>query len=149
LGFIAGRIRRGRGGGEGSAADFGRFLAGFLAGVVSCYPNRLYTAAMTNEASLLMAEALRVVKLDGSFAPADLGVKIGLRKPQAEAAARELSNAGVLVLVFDCSAYFSPDFRKARAKAEGKATGKTAGKKLQSRSASRKRTALAEPAIRG
>ena len=96
-----------------------------------------------------MAEALRVAKLDGSFSPAELGAKIGLKKPAAEAAARELSNAGVLVLGFDCSAYFSPDFRKARAKAEGKISGKHAGKKQQSRSAGRKRAALAEPAIRG
>ncbi len=73
---------------------------------------------MTNEASQLMAEALRVAKLDGSFSPAELGAKIGLRKPQAEAAARELSNAGVLILGFDFSASFSPDYRRFRAKAE-------------------------------
>ena len=119
---------------------------------------------MTNEANLLMAEALRVAKLDGSFSPAELGVKIGLRKPQAEAAARELSNAGVLVLGFDCSANFSPDFRKARAKADAKAAGHGRGRtavarrvdteragatsQAARRPAGRKRRPLAEPAAR-
>ena len=112
---------------------------------------------MTNEATLLMAEALRVAKLDGSFSPAELGAKIGLKKPQAEAAARELSNAGVLVLGFDCSANFSPDYRKARAKADAKTArttpGRTAGSRLAADAAARpaggrKRRALAEPAAR-
>ena len=62
---------------------------------------------------MLMAEALRRVKLDGSFSPAEIGRKIGLNKPQAEMAARALSNAGVLVLGFDSAAHFSPDFKKA------------------------------------
>jgi hypothetical protein len=72
---------------------------------------------MTKEASHLMAEALRVVKLNGSFSPAEIGSRIGLHKLQAEAAARLLSNAGVLVLGFDCAAHFSADFRKANAPA--------------------------------
>jgi hypothetical protein len=123
---------------------------------------------MTNEATQLMAEALRVAKLDGSFSPAELGAKIGLKKPQAEAAARELSNAGVLVLGFDCSANFSPDYRKARAKADAKAgrtaPGRTAGRTSPGRTAGsrvaasgdaparpaggRKRRTLAEPSAR-
>ena len=115
---------------------------------------------MTNEATQLMAEALRVAKIDGSFSPAELGAKIGIKKAQAEAAARELSNAGVLVLGFDCSANFSPDFRKARAKAEAKAEGKAgrggatatarrgAGNDAARRPAGRKRRPLAEPAAR-
>ena len=112
---------------------------------------------MTNEATQLMAEALRVAKLDGSFSPAELGAKIGLRKPQAEAAARELSNAGVLVLGFDCSANFSPDYRKARAKAEAKAgtgtrrvatRGGAAGDPAARRPSGRKRRPLAEPVAR-
>ena len=97
---------------------------------------------MTNDATQLMAEALRVAKLDGSFSPAELGAKIGLKKPQAEAAARELSNAGVLVLGFDCSASFSPDFRRFRAKAEGKADRKPEVK--ASPKAERKAAAKAE-----
>ena len=75
---------------------------------------------MTDEASRLMTEALRTVKLNGSFSPAEVGAKIGLSKIQAEAAARDLSNAGVLVLGFDCAAFFSPDFRKAKAPTERK-----------------------------
>ena len=89
---------------------------------------------MTQDATKLMEEALRAVDLGGSFDPDRIGAKVGLRKPQAEAAARELSNYGVLVLGFDCSAQFSPDFRKARAKTHGKAvshgrSAKAAGRK--------------------
>ena len=104
---------------------------------------------MTNEASRLLAEALRVVKLDESFSSAELGAKIGMKRPQAEAAARELSNAGLLVLGFDFSAHFSPDFKKARVKADAKAGGKSdvkSGGKKASRPAGRKRARLAEPA---
>ena len=79
---------------------------------------------MTKEATQLMAEALKVAKLDGSFSAAEIGHRIGLKPPQAEAAARELSNAGVLELGFDCSAYFTADFRKIRAKADA-AEGRT------------------------
>jgi hypothetical protein len=68
---------------------------------------------MTKEAAQLMAEALRVVKLSGSFSPSEIGARVGLHKMQAESAARSLSNAGVLVLGFDCAAHFSADFRKA------------------------------------
>ena len=73
---------------------------------------------MTKEAAELMAEALRVVKLNGSFSPSEIGARIGLHKMQAESAARSLSNAGVLILGFDCAAHFSTDFRKANASAE-------------------------------
>jgi hypothetical protein len=76
---------------------------------------------MTTEANLLMAEALKRVTVTGSFSPEEVGKKVGLTKPQAEMAARLLSNAGVLVLGFDCSAEFSPDFRKHRAAADRKA----------------------------
>ena len=71
---------------------------------------------MTNEATQLMDAALKAVDLNSSFSPAEIGAKIGLNKPQAESAARALSNAGVLVLGFDCAAHFSPDFRKSRAR---------------------------------
>ena len=68
---------------------------------------------MTKEAAQLMAEALKVFKLSGTFSPSEIGARIGLHKMQAESAARSLSNAGVLILGFDCAAHFSPDFRKA------------------------------------
>jgi hypothetical protein len=68
---------------------------------------------MTKEATQLMQEALKRVSVSGSFSPAEIGAKIGMDKHQAESAARALSNAGVLVLGFDCAAHFSPDFRKA------------------------------------
>jgi hypothetical protein len=99
---------------------------------------------MTPEAEQLLAEALRVVGLRGSFDPEELGGKIGLNKGRAEAAARALSNAGVLVLGFDNAAHFSSDFRRAKSPAEpkvksakkkakeeadAKASGKSAGKK--------------------
>jgi len=114
---------------------------------------------MTHDATQLMAEALRVAKLDGSFSPAELGAKIGLKKPQAEAAARELSNAGVLVLGFDCSASFSPDYRKVRAKADAKAARTNPGRRDATRApaaadgtarvpSGRKRRPLAEPGAR-
>lgn len=69
---------------------------------------------MTKEANELMAEALRTVKLNGSFYPAELGARVGLDKGQSELAARALANAGVLVLGFDFVAEFSPDYRKIR-----------------------------------
>ena len=73
---------------------------------------------MTIEAKQLMDEALKRVKLSDCFTPSDIGNRIGLSKPQAEAAARFLSNEGILVLGFDCAAQFSPDFRKARLRTE-------------------------------
>jgi hypothetical protein len=76
---------------------------------------------MTNEASTLLAAALKSATLSGSFSPAELGAKIGLNKFQAEAAARDLSRAGVLELGFDCAANFSPEYRKAHAKTPAKA----------------------------
>ena len=71
---------------------------------------------MTNEAERMMTEALRRVALSDSFSPVELGHKIGMDRPQSEAAARALSNAGVLVLGFDLAAHFSTDFRKSRAR---------------------------------
>jgi hypothetical protein len=68
---------------------------------------------MTKDASQLMAEALKRVTVAGNFSPAEIGARIGLNRFQSEAAARALSNAGVLVLGFDCAAYFTPEFRKA------------------------------------
>jgi hypothetical protein len=73
--------------------------------------------AMTNEAEQLLAEVTRRVKLDESFCPVEIGAAIDLPKPKAEAAARVLANAGILVLGFDSAAEFTPDYRKARAKA--------------------------------
>ena len=79
---------------------------------------------MTKEATQLMAEALERVTVDGAFSPAEVGAGIGLDRAQAESAARALSNAGVLVLGFDCAAEFTPDFRKAQAAAGRKALRK-------------------------
>ena len=80
---------------------------------------------MTNEAEQLMAEALKRVQLGGSFSPTEIGAKVGLSKPQSEAAARTLSNAGILVLGFDSAAHFSPDYRKSRAKTDAKIKSST------------------------
>ena len=63
-----------------------------------------------------MAAALKAVKVTGSFCPVEVGAKAGLDRWQAEAAARALSNAGILVLGFDSAAHFSPDFRKSQLK---------------------------------
>ena len=76
-----------------------------------------------------MAEALKRVTVSGSFSPAEVGARCGLTKPQAESAARDLSNAGVLTLGFDCSAEFTPGFRKAHAAT--KATSKKAPRRRQ------------------
>ena len=70
---------------------------------------------MTTEANRLMAEALKVAKLDGSFDPAEIGARVGLNRAQAESAARMLSNAGVLSIGFDSAAHFTVDFRKMHA----------------------------------
>jgi hypothetical protein len=75
---------------------------------------------MTNEATQFMAKTLKSVKVNGSFSPEDIGARIGLSDEQSIAAARELSNAGVLVLGFDNAAQFSSEFKKAHAKAEAK-----------------------------
>jgi len=83
---------------------------------VSCY-----NPLMTREADQLMAEALRTVKLNGTFYPAEVGAQIGLDKGQSELAARALANAGILVLGFDCVAEFSPDYRKAHLPAKADA----------------------------
>jgi hypothetical protein len=80
---------------------------------------------MTNEASQLMDEALKRVKLNGSFSPEQIGARIGLSKSQSQVAARTLSNAGVLVLGFDYAAHFSPDFRKAKTPSERKPVRKS------------------------
>ena len=68
---------------------------------------------MTEAARQLMAAALKAVGPGGGFSPAEVGAKVGLDKTGAEAAARVLSNAGVLELGFDSAACFSSDFRKA------------------------------------
>jgi hypothetical protein len=86
---------------------------------------------MTAEAEQLLAAALKKVDLHGGFQPAELGAKIGLSKLQADAAARVLANAGVLVLGFDRSAEFSPGFRKTRVPA----AARPAKKKLRARKA--------------
>jgi hypothetical protein len=83
---------------------------------------------MTTDATDLMAEALKRVSVSGSFSPEEIGKKVGMTKLRSEAAARALSNAGVLVLGFDCAAHFSTDFRKARAKNEGKPAKKRVAK---------------------
>lgn len=70
---------------------------------------------MTDDASTLLAAALKKATLQGSFSPAEIGAKVGLTKAQSELAARALSNAGVIVLGFDCAAHFSSDYRKAHA----------------------------------
>lgn len=81
---------------------------------------------MTNEAQKLLEQALKVVGLRGSFDPAEMGHKVGLNRMQAEAAARMLSNAGVLVLGFDMAAHFTPEYRKFRGPVEKKAEKKAA-----------------------
>ena len=75
---------------------------------------------MIKEAEQLIAEALRRVNLHDSFSPAEIGKRLGMNRFQSEAAARALSDAGVLVLGFDCAASFSSDFRKSRKRAAGK-----------------------------
>jgi hypothetical protein len=85
---------------------------------------------MTRDAEQLMAAALKSIKLNGSFCPIEVGAKAGMEKWQAEAAARALSNAGILVLGFDSAAHFSPDFRKSQAKLAPKA-GRTKKKARQ------------------
>jgi hypothetical protein len=92
---------------------------------------------MTTDATDLMAEALKRIDLKGSFSPAEIGAKVGMNKMRAEAAARLLSNQGILVLGFDCAAYFSPDYRKAQTKPVEKEAG-TGGKARRRTSASRK-----------
>ncbi|MDB5329353.1 MAG: hypothetical protein JWP03_504 [Phycisphaerales bacterium] len=119
-----------------------RELCKFLRQRVAIPPDSCTIAAMTNEATQLMAEVLKRVKLNSGFSPIDIGAKIGLNKLQCEAAARALSNAGIFVLGFDMSAHFSPDFRKARAKTDLAAAGK---KKKTATAARRARTA--EPVL--
>ena len=79
---------------------------------------------MTKDAEQLLAAALKAIKLNGSFSPAQLGAKIGLDRMKAEAAARALSNAGVVVLGFDCAAHFSADYRKAHTPSEPRSASK-------------------------
>lgn len=80
-----------------------------------------------------MAEALKRVKLSSGFCPTELGAKIGLSKPQAEAAARALSNAGVFVLGFDLAAHFSPAFRKSHGGVDVKVSEKKKARKIAKR----------------
>lgn len=79
---------------------------------------------MTPEATLLMDEALKTVKLDGTFKPTELGARIGLKKAAAETAARALSDAGVIVIGFDSAAEFSSEFRKMHAPPKVSASAK-------------------------
>lgn len=67
---------------------------------------------MTTEDRQFIAEALKRVKLDGDFAPAEIGKRIGMSRMQSEVIARSLSDAGVLELGFDFVASFSPEYRK-------------------------------------
>lgn len=90
---------------------------------------------MTKEADQMLAELLRTVKLNGSFDPAEIGDGIGLTKMQSEAAARQLSNAGILVIGFDSAAQFSPDYRKAHRPVEPKDAAKKPGRKKAKRTA--------------
>jgi hypothetical protein len=83
---------------------------------------------MTNEASTLLAAALKSATLSGSFSPAELGAKVGLNKFQAESAARDLSNAGVLELGFDCAANFSREYRMAHTQVVAKPASKSVAK---------------------
>jgi len=73
---------------------------------------------MPPEADTLLTAALKSATLRGSFCPATVGAKVGLDKFRALAAARWLANAGVLVLGFDSSAEFSPEYRKAQSPPE-------------------------------
>ena len=84
---------------------------------------------MTPEADQLLAIALRKIDLRDGFNPTELGAKVGLNKLQAQAAARLLANAGVLVIGFDQSAEFSEDFRKSRTRAVAEAPRPAAKKK--------------------
>lgn len=80
----------------------------------SLLPRLWYSLAMTNEAQQLLDEALKKIHLSDSFSPAEIGARIGLDKPQSEAAARVLSNQGIVELGFDFAAHFSREFRKSR-----------------------------------
>ncbi|QOV87421.1 hypothetical protein [Humisphaera borealis] len=88
---------------------------------------------MTNEAQKLLEQAVKAVGLRGSFDPAEMGHKVGLNRTQAEAAARMLSNAGVLVLGFDLAAHFTPEYRKFRGPVEKKSDKKSAEPSVSSR----------------
>ena len=79
---------------------------------------------MDEDAQLLMTAALKHVALDDSFSATEIGARVGLNKFRAQAAARTLSNDGVLVLGFDGAAEFSDDFRKSKTKAPPKPTRK-------------------------
>jgi len=96
---------------------------------------------MTTDASDLMAEALKRVDLKGTFSPEEIGAKVGLTKMRAEAAARFLSNQGILVLGFDSAAHFSPDFRKSRMKSEGSESSAAKGAKPRRRATSSRKVA--------
>lgn len=77
---------------------------------------------MTPEAQQLFDAALKTIPLSGSFSTAELGARIGLNPIHAQAAARALSNAGILELGFDCSARFTRDYRNSAATAAPKPT---------------------------
>lgn len=97
---------------------------------------------MTTEASQFIAEAVKRVKMDGDFAPSEIGKRLGMSKMQSDILARSLSDAGVLVIGFDAVAHFSPEFRKmtedaavAANKIEGKPVKKAKGIRSSSRRA--------------
>lgn len=75
---------------------------------------------MTIEATQFMAEAVKRVDLNGDFAPAEIGKRMGLSKLQSDAIARSLSDAGLLVIGFDNVAHFSPEYCKMAEEAEAK-----------------------------
>lgn len=108
-------------------------LTGISGPYSDCGPPIRYNGLMHKNAEQLLAAALRVIPLNGSFAPETIGAKVGLTKAEAEAAARQLSNAGILVLGFDCSANFSPDYRKMHAPPRPEAVKKA--KKRRTRTA--------------
>jgi hypothetical protein len=69
---------------------------------------------MASDADRLLEIALKKVGMRDGFSPEELGAKVGLNKVAAQAAARTLANAGVLVIGFDQSAEFSDDFRRSK-----------------------------------
>ena len=75
---------------------------------------------MTLEAEKLLAAAIEMVGLRGSFDPAEVGETVGLSRMQSEAAVRALSNDGVVELGFDMAAHFTPGYRKFLNPNEGK-----------------------------
>src|SRR5690554_518948 len=101
---------------------------------------------MTPEATQLLAEMLRVVKLDATFSPLDVGARIGLTRTQAETAARVLANSGVLDVGFDFYAQFTPEFRKAHAPRKTRASAAKTSEKTAAAKVAPDKSASAAPA---